>query len=126
MNWYLLIAGVLAAFAVVGHFTVGGKKFLKPMLAADFDPIARKTLHFAFHFSSVFLMTSAAVLLIFGSGVQITASSRSLVYFIAANYTGFVVWQIALALTSGIERPLMKMFQWVFFVPIAIFAWLGA
>ncbi len=43
MNWYIFIAGLIATAATVGHLSVGRKKFLKPMLAASFDPIPKKT-----------------------------------------------------------------------------------
>ena len=126
MNWLVTIAGAVAAFMVVGHFVVGTKRFLKPMLAADFDPVARKTMHCVFHYVSAFLILSSVALLLFGTGIVDVPGSVPMVKFIALNYAAFAVWQIVIALTSGIERPLMKMFQWTMFAAIAVCAWLGA
>ena len=48
------------------------------------------------------------------------------VKLIAIHYAAFAIVQISIALISGIERALFKMFQWTIFVVIAVFAWLGA
>ena len=58
MNWYMLIAGIIALFAVIGHFTIGRKLFLMPTLKADFDVVAKKIMHCLFHYSSVWLVLS--------------------------------------------------------------------
>ena len=42
MDWYIIIAGLIAAATTVGHFAVGSKQFLKPMLGASFDPVPKK------------------------------------------------------------------------------------
>jgi hypothetical protein len=49
MNGPILIAGVAAAFCALGHFTVGRKQYLKPMLAASFDDVAKRVNHCVFH-----------------------------------------------------------------------------
>jgi hypothetical protein len=46
MNGHILIAGVFALATVIGHFAVGSKQFLKPMLQASFDPIPKKVMHY--------------------------------------------------------------------------------
>jgi len=125
MNWPLVISGLFAGFTTVGHFTMGSKMYLQPMMQADFDPVAKKIMHSVFHYVSVFLILSSAALLALGFGITFSLDEM-LVKFIAFNYAGFAVTQISLALTSDIEKSLFKMFQWTFFVLIATFAWLGA
>jgi hypothetical protein len=49
-----------------------------------------------------------------------------LVKFIALNYAAFAIAQAILALASNIKNALFKLFQWMFWVLIALFAWLGA
>jgi hypothetical protein len=51
---------------------------------------------------------------------------RILSFFIAVNYSLFAVWQLTLVKQSGIERGLLKMFQWIFFILIAVLGFLGA
>ncbi len=126
MNWFVTVAGVFSAFTVIGHFTMGSKEYLKPMLAAEFDQVPKKVMHSVFHYVSAFLILATLALLAVGLGYLADGSPSLLVRFIALNYAFFAVWQIAIAATSGIERWVFKLFQWVFFVIIAALAWLGA
>ena len=79
MNWTIFIAGVGAVFVTLGHFAVGSKLYLKPMLQASFDDVPKKVNHCVFHYVSVFLVLSAIFLLLVGAGY--------------ANQTG-TAWQI--------------------------------
>jgi hypothetical protein len=126
MNAPTFIAGLAAAFCALGHFTVGRKQYLKPMLAASFDDVAKRVNHCVFHYVSVFLVLSAAGLLLIGAGITFNIAADGLVKFIAVNYAVFAVTQIIIAATSGISNAIVKMFQWMIFVFIAVFAWIGA
>ena len=126
MNWPIFISGLAAVFCTLGHFTVGSKQYLKPMLAAEFDDVAKKVCHCVFHYVSVFLVLSAVSLVLVGAGLTFNTDTASLVKFIAIHYALFAVIQIAVAATSGIQNALFKMFQWTIFVFIAVFAWIGA
>ena len=126
MNSYILIAGVFALATVLGHFTVGHKQYLKPMLQASFDPISKKVMHCVFHYVSTFLILSAAALLIIGSGLWSGSVSAAVAIFIALNFTIFGIWQVVLAAKSGIPGGIFKLFQWIFFILIAVFSFLGA
>ena len=126
MNWLIIISGIFALLTTIGHFAVGSKEFLKPMLEATFDPVAKKVMHCVFHYISTFLIISTIALLAVGSGTIKPQGSAILVQFIAANYVVFAIWQIALASTSGIPKGIFKLFQWVFFILISGFAFVGA
>lgn len=126
MNGYILIAGVFALATVIGHFAVGSKQFLKPILAATFDPISQKVMHCVFHYVSAYLILSTAALLIIGSGIWTGDGSAAVVIFIVLNYVAFAIWQIMLAVKSDIPNGVFKLFQWFFFVLIALFALIGA
>ena len=41
MNILVFISGLFALFTVIGHFAVGIKSFLKPMLEANFDEVPK-------------------------------------------------------------------------------------
>ena len=125
MNWYIIIAGLIAAATTVGHFAVGSKKFLKPMLGASFDPIPQKVMHCVFHYVSTYLILSTVTLLLIGLGIWPSTGTSAVINFIAVNYALFAVWQIVLAITSGIPNGIFKLFQWIFFVLIALFSFLG-
>ena len=126
MNGYIMIAGVFALGTVLGHFMVGSKQFLTPMLEAPIDPVPKKVMHCVFHYVSTYLILSASALLIIGSGFWSGSGSVAVAIFIALNYTIFAIWQVVLALKSGIPGGIFKLFQWIFFVLIAVFSFLGA
>jgi hypothetical protein len=74
MNWMILISGLVAGFVNVGHFTVGSKDFLKPMLQADFDDVPKKVMHCVFHYVSVYVVLSFIVLIAIGLGFSFGVS----------------------------------------------------
>lgn len=125
MNTYILIAGLMAAATTAGHFAVGSKAFLKPMLDASFDPIPKKVMHCVFHYVSTFLILAAVSLLLIGSNIWSGPGAFAVARFVAVNYIVFAVWQIALAVGSGIPNAIFKLFQWIFFMLTAVFAFLG-
>ncbi len=125
MNWLLLIGGLFAAFATVGHFTIGSKSFLKPVLEASIDEVPKKVMHCVFHFVSAYQVLSSIALLGAGVGLIAKAGAGPLIGFIAINYAAFAVVQVIIAVTSKIENAMFKLFQWIFWVIIAVFAWLG-
>jgi len=122
----IFISGLAAGFVNVGHFTVGSKDFLKPMLQAEFDDIPKKVMHCVFHYLSVYVILSFIVLIAVGLGFSFGAADKLLVKFIAINYFFFAITQIVIAATSNIPRGMIKLFQWILFMIIAILAWIGA
>jgi hypothetical protein len=126
MNWFILIAGIIALFTVIGHFTVGRSLFLLPMLKAEFDPVAKGVMHCVFHYVSVYLVLSAACLLLVGAGLLCLEHTLRLIWFIGGVYALMAIVQLMIAMSSSIEKVWSKMFQWVFFVLIVVFIILGS
>jgi hypothetical protein len=126
MNWLVLIAGLFALFATVGHLTLGRQSFLQPMMEESFEDVPKRVMHSVFHYISAFQVLSTIALVVVGFGFSFELDSTLLVWFIAINYSGFAVTQITIALTSGIHNGILKLFQWPFWVVIAVLAWLGA
>ena len=125
MDWYIIIAGIIAAMTTIGHFVVGSKEFLRPMLEASFDQVSKKVMHCVFHYVSTFLILSSVTLLLIGSGILSGAGTEAVINFIGLNYVIFAIWQIVIAITSGIQNGIFKLFQWIFFVLIALFSFMG-
>jgi hypothetical protein len=125
MNAPILVAGLAAALMTIGHFTIGSKQYLKPMLRASFDDLPKKFNHCVFHYISVYLLLSAISLLVIGLGYLDSRKAIWLVQFIAVNYGVFALVQIVIAATSGIPNALFKFFQWTLFLFVAVFAWVG-
>jgi hypothetical protein len=72
------------------------------------------------------VILSFIVLITIGLGFSFGAADMLLVKFIAINYFLFAITQIVIAAASNIPKGVTKLFQWVFFMVIAIFAWIGA
>jgi hypothetical protein len=125
MNWPIFIAGVGAVCITLGHFAIGSKRYLKPMLKASFDDVPKKVNHCVFHYVSVFLVLSAIFLLLAGAGYTSQTDTNWLVKFISLNYGLFTVVQVIVAATSGIQNAIFKMFQWTLFAFVAVFCWVG-
>jgi hypothetical protein len=125
MNWMIFISGLAAGFVNLGHFTVGSKDFLKPMLQANFEDVPKKVMHCVFHYVSAYLVLSFIVLMAIGLGFSFGTEDKLLVRFIAINYFLFAITQIVIAAASNIPKGVIKLFQWIFFMGIAIFAWIG-
>jgi len=128
MNYYLLASGILGAMAVAGHFTIGRKEYLKPVLESNIDEIPKTIMHGLFHYASVFMVLSTIVLLANAFNLNLEncmMDSVGTVMFIAITYIGFAFTQIIIALTSKVEKGVFKLFQWVFWILIAGFAIMG-
>ncbi len=125
MNWPIFIAGMGAVLITLGHFAVGSRLYLKPMLEASFGDVPKKVNQCVFHYVSVFLVLSAIFLLLVGTGYINQTGNSWLIRFISLNYGFFAVVQIIVAATSGIQNAIFKMFQWALFAFVAVFAWVG-
>jgi len=126
MNTMVLIAGILAAMATLGHFTMGVKLYLQPLLASDLETIPKKVMHTVFHYISVYMTLSSWMLIMIGiRGDGCMFDPTLVLSFIGMNYALFAVTQIIIALASGIDRALLKMFQWTFWLLIAAFTFMG-
>ena len=125
MDWSLTVAGILAAFSSIGHFTLGSRDYLQPTLKADFDEVPKRTMHCGFHYVSAFFVLSAFALLGLGFGLLPGEGAGLIDTFIGANWAAFAAIQILIVLTCRIERGLVRMFQWVLFTAIAVFCFIG-
>lgn len=126
MNYYILTAGVLASFATIGHFAIGTKDFLKPVLVSDIDEIPKKVMESLFHYMSVFMILTSIVLLAIAMGHNLTfESTADVVKIIGIVYACFAVVQFYIAVTSSIKMGVFKLFQWIFWILISVFSFLG-
>jgi hypothetical protein len=120
MDIFTFIAGLLAAFVVFGHFIMGIKWYLTPMMKSDFDLVPKATMQSAFHYVSVYLLLSAAALIISGLKIFPGTETYLLVKFIGLNYLTFTLVQIFYSVKNKVKKPLVTMFQWTLFLPIGI------
>jgi hypothetical protein len=74
----------------------------------------------------IHLILSAVTLFLIGLNFWSGTGSAAVAKFIAANYLVFAIWQVVLAVASDIPNGIFKLFQWIFSIFIAIFAFLGS
>lgn len=126
MNYFILVAGILAALATIGHFTMGAKKFLKPVMKSDIDQTPKKVMQSLFHYMSVFMVLTSLFLIAISTGeCQLYENTNDVVRFIAIVYAGFAIIQFIIAVTSSIKMGLFKLFQWIFWALIAFLLFYG-
>ena len=115
MNYFVLLSGIVALLATIGHFTIGYQKFIKPVLKSDVEIIPKKVMLSIFHYISVFQVLSTFILIAVATGnCRAFENPSDVVKFIGITYAGFALVQIIIALTSSIKMGIFKLFQWVF------------
>lgn len=126
MNYFILISAILALMAVIGHFTIGRKEYLKPVLDSNIDIIPKKIVQCLFHYMSVFMLFSTIIL--FAGCSQLCPLYdyvHNMIRFIAIVYALFALTQLIIAITAKIPNGPFKLFQWVFWALISVFAIIG-
>ena len=125
MNGFLIASGLVASFMLVGHSTIGRKQFFLPMLGADFDPVAKRTMEFVWHMSTAALVLPPVVLLYAGfSGAEAEAPTLVVAY-LGLQFLAWGVVHFAVTATSGIQGAVYKMFQWMLFLAVGGLAMAG-
>jgi len=126
MNFFILISAILSLSAVIGHFTMGRKDYLKPVLDSDIDIVPKKVMHSLFHYMSVFMVLSTIILLSGSShSCPLYDYVHNMIRFIGIVYAFFALTQFIIAATSGISGGVFKLFQWILWALISACAILG-
>jgi len=127
MDYLILTPGVLAALATIGHFAIGNKAYVKPVMDSNAAEIPKKVMLSVFHYMSVYMVLTTVILIAFSFGENlIFENSADVLKVIGFSYAGFATVQFIIALTSSIKMGIFKLFQWVFWMLIAVFALLAA
>lgn len=116
----LYLAAYFSLFMFIGHIYFGIPWYLKPILKSSLENVPKTVIHAVFHYVTVFMFLSAAVLII--SAHSIFPISNDIVKFIGINYIIFGLTQIIIVLLSKEQKGLVKMFQWTMFLIIGILA----
>ena len=125
MNGYFLVSGVLAAFMLVGHSTIGRKQFFVPMLAATFDRTSKRIMEFVWHMATVSLVLPPIVLIYSGLRAGADPATEILIGFIGLQFAAWGLVHLLLVATSGLRGAIYKLFQWSLFLAVAVTAFAG-
>jgi hypothetical protein len=118
MNGILMVSGVLAAFMVIGHGTMGRKQFFLPMLEADFDPASKRIMAFVWHMSTATLVIAAAALFYGGMGYLAEPALGPLALYVAIQFLVYGAVHLFLISTSNLPGAIYKQFQWSLFLAV--------
>jgi len=125
LNTYLLISSALLALTAVVHSVVGEKLLLIPLQKVDGLPavggstrVARETLRFAWHVTSVLGIGIAVILFYYASVPKLAPDQIYVVRVLSLTcQASFVVAIVG----SRARHP-----SWIVFLLVSILIWLGA
>ena len=126
MNYFIFLSALVSLASLIGHFTLGRKRYLQPVLDSGIDIVPKKVMLSIFHYMSVFMVLST-IILFAGShhSCPLYDYVHHMIRFIGIVYAFFGVVQFIIGAGSGIPGGVFKLFQWIFWVLIALFAVLG-
>lgn len=127
MDYLVLTAAILNVLATIGHFIMGQKQFLDPVMDSNIEEIPKKVMQSLFHYMSVFMVftTYALFALSAGCNMMVFENGTDVLKVIGFIYAGFAVIQFFIALSSDIKLGVFKLFQWIFLALIAGFTLAG-
>lgn len=116
----ILLAAILSLFALIGHFAIGTKLYLKPVLNSDLDEVPAQVMRSLFHYMSAFMVISTLILFESALKLSMVFQTTEVALLTGLIYAGLAVTQLFVIFTSGIEGGYFKLFQWIFWVLISV------
>ena len=127
MNWYFLIAGVIALLAVPVHIW-GGESTLKQTPTESFphipngnSNIAKQEIRFGWHLVSVDLLLAGLVLVVLAVEPINLIAQLLAIYFVGYS---LVIAVLPLTALRSFET-LLRLPQWILTLTIAVLVWVG-
>ena len=109
MNYFILTAGIFAALATIGHFTMGSKRFLRPVMKSELDLTVKKVMQSLFHYMSVYMVLTSIFLIAMSTGeCQQFENTPDVVKLIGFIYAGFAIVHFIIAATSKIKMGIKE------------------
>jgi hypothetical protein len=123
MSIIALVLGAGSVVLTVLHIVGGGRAVARPMLAAEFDLVARDTMHVVWHGVSAQLALAGVALV--ATGLAPGAATEPLVRAVATLYLAYAGLFLWIALASRRRGALVQLGQWMAFLPLGVAGWLG-
>lgn len=117
MDVLLFVLGSFTLALTVVHMVGGGRSVLRPMLGAQFDPVARATMHVVWHAITAQLLMSGALFVAVSLGAWPEAGPR-LVAGVSVLHLVYAALFLAVAATSRLPRAWLALGQWMAFLPL--------
>ncbi|MEV4194157.1 hypothetical protein [Streptomyces toxytricini] len=125
MNGWLLAAGITALGVTAIHIVGGHRDVVRPLLFCGLADEPKRVLHAVWHMVSADLALSGLALL-FLSLANGTPGTGLVAWFVAAHFTAYAAVFLAVTLSVGWPRPLLRLPQWILLLPVAALAAAGA
>lgn len=125
MNSWFLAAGITAVGVAAVHVIGGRRDVVRPLLSSGLADEPKRVLHAVWHMVSVDLALSGLALL-YLSQKDGTPGTSLLAWFVAAHFIAYAAAFLAITLSVGWPRPLLRLPQWILLLPVAVLAAAGA
>ena len=117
MDWFLIVAGVLALLTTAIHIFVGGNGAAKPLLASPLPDEAKYALYACWHFVTGFFVLSTLVLLLAGFG---SLEEPGVIVGVSSLWVLFGLVFLFISLWVNNIEGVFKLPQWVLLLPVGI------
>ncbi|MCX5409632.1 hypothetical protein OHA37_37965 [Streptomyces sp. NBC_00335] len=126
MNSWFLAAGITAVGVAVVHMVGGHRDVVRPLLSSGLADEPKRVLHAVWHMVSVDLALSGLALLYLSLKDAGTPGTGMVAWFVAAHFLAYAAAFLAVTLSVGWSRPLLRLPQWILLLPVAVLAAAGA
>jgi hypothetical protein len=125
MNGWLLAAGITAFGVAAVHITAGHRDVVRPLLSCPLPDEPKRVLHAVWHMVTIDLVLSAAAL-VYLALAEDTSAARMTGWFVAAHFVAYAAVFLAVTLSVGWPKPLLRLPQWILLLPVAVLTAAGA
>lgn len=107
------------------HIVGGHRDVVRPLLSCGLADEPKRVLHAVWHMVSGDLVLSGIALL-YLSLTDGTPGTSLVAWFVAAHFIAYAATFLAVTLSVGWPRPLLRLPQWILLLPVAALAAAGA
>ncbi|MEU9235215.1 hypothetical protein [Streptomyces subrutilus] len=125
MNGWLLAAGITASGVAATHIAAGHRDVVRPLLSCALADEPKRVLHAVWHMVSIDLVLSAAAL-VYLALADHTPATAPTAWFVAAHFLAYTAAFLAVTLSVGWPKPLLRLPQWILLLPVAALTAAGA
>ena len=119
MNWWMLVAGLMALICAAGHAIAGWSMFYRPIKSDLRSELHASVFAGMWHIITINFALSAIALV----ALSTRGDGNAVAWLVAVQFAGYAVVYVVISLRLG---GALKLFQWMPFGATAILSALGA
>ncbi|MET9724372.1 hypothetical protein [Streptomyces zaomyceticus] len=124
MNGWFLAGGITAVGVAAVHVAAGRRDVVLPLLSCGLADEPKRVLHAVWHMVSIDLVLSGLALLCLS--LADVPGTGLVAWFVAAHFIAYTAVFLAVTLSAGWPRPLLRLPQWILLLPVAALTAAGA